>query len=69
MDNAASTRLAGQAGVASVTQLGALGESRHSIDRLVRKGKLIGFRRDAVIEAQVWKGARPWERHALRPAV
>lgn len=55
-----------QGGVASVGQLGRLGVSRQTVDRLVRGGELVRLRRDVVIDAQVWSDAELWERHSLR---
>ncbi len=58
--------LAAQGGVASVGQLGHLGVSRQTVDRLVRRGELVRLRRDVIIDAQVWSEAAEWEKHALR---
>lgn len=58
--------LSAQGGVASVGQLGRLGVSRQTVDRLVRGGELVRLRRDVLIDAQVWSEAEQWEKHALR---
>ncbi len=58
--------LGAQGGVASVGQMGRLGVSRQTVDRLVRSGALVRLRRDVIIDAQVWSAAQPWDKHALR---
>ncbi len=58
--------LGAQGGVASVGQMGRLGVSSQTVDRLVRSGALVRLRRDVIIDAQVWSEAQPWDKHALR---
>lgn len=66
MDAILTTRLAVNAGVASVTELARLGVSRHVVDDAVRRGDLVRLRRNVVVLSNVWRAAAPWDRHAIR---
>lgn len=66
MDAIVTTRLAVNAGVASVAELARLGVSRHVVDDAVRRGDLVRWRRGVVIDSEVWRAAAPWDRHAIR---
>ncbi|MGB3685411.1 MAG: hypothetical protein WA991_06250 [Ornithinimicrobium sp.] len=64
--DALQTRLAAQGGVASVRDLGTIGVTPQHVQTWVRDSRLVRIRRDAVVEADLWNAAPPWERHALR---
>ncbi|MCE0485610.1 DUF559 domain-containing protein [Ornithinimicrobium sediminis] len=66
LDPVIAGRLGAQGGVSSVTELVDLGISRHVVSRAVARGDLVRLRRDVVVDAEVWRAAAPWERHALR---
>lgn len=59
-------RLGANRGAASVRELAELGLDRYAVARLVKAGHLVRVRRDAVVDASLWREATPDQRHALR---
>lgn len=53
-------------GATSATALGAEGLTRREIERAVGRGQLVRLRRNALVDGDRWRSARPWERHTLR---
>lgn len=56
---------AGQ-GVTSGSQLLGRGVTRREVERAVGAGELVRIRRNCLVDGRLWRGARSWERHALR---
>lgn len=66
MDTRIATVIAGLGGVTSASRLQRVGVAPREITRAVRAGQLVRVRRNALVDGALWRGARPWERHALR---
>lgn len=66
VDSTLSGVLAAYAGVASRSDLLAVGLSRQSVDRAIATGELVRTGRSALVSGDLWHHARPWDRHALR---
>lgn len=66
MDPQITTLLSGQEGVASTSQLRALGISRYVVRRLAAAKELVQLPRGIIVDPQVWQQTAPWDRHALR---
>lgn len=66
MDPRTAALLTTTKGVASGTELRALGTSDRDLTRAVRAGELVRIRKGAYVEGDLWRAAKPWERHELR---
>lgn len=53
-------------GATSTSALVAAGARRREIDRALAAGELVRVRRNAVVDGDLWRAAKPWERHDLR---
>lgn len=53
-------------GATSATVLAAAGLTRREIEQAVGRGQVVRVRRNALVDGDRWRSARPWERHALR---
>lgn len=66
MDTHIATVMSGFGGVAASSRLIVCGISAREIIRAVRAGDLVRVRRNALVLGELWRAAKPWERHALR---
>ncbi|MCM3556808.1 DUF559 domain-containing protein [Janibacter melonis] len=66
MDPHVVAAVQGLGGVAASSQLVRRGISTRQVARAVRAGDLVRVRRDALVLGELWRQAKPWERHALR---
>ncbi len=66
MDSRIAAALDAGTGVTSARALVAGGIGREEIGRAVRAGHLVRLRRNALVDGETWRSAKPWERHDLR---
>ncbi|MDN5716276.1 MAG: endonuclease domain-containing protein [Janibacter sp.] len=66
MDSRIRTTLTVGRGATSAKRLAAIGISGAEIARAIRAGDLVRIRRNALVDGELWRAAKPWERHELR---
>ncbi len=66
MDSRIRTTLTMGRGATSAKRLAAIGISGAEIARAARAGDLVRIRRNALVDGELWRAAKPWERHELR---